>query len=142
MYRPLRVVTTRVEAFIAVVLTGWVLALHFREQLTSRVSPWAWLGLGFFPVWAVVVINFAFFAIILQLGVALVLAPLRKDEKALLVAFVGDVMLTSIGALFPRMVRSVHVVQTFLILVSFLGAVAILLSFWNIPVSPRRDEPC
>jgi len=139
MYRPLRVVTTRVEAFIAVALTGWVLALHFREQLTSRVSPW--LGLGFFPVWAVVVINFAFFAIIFQLGVALVLAPLRKDEKALLVAFVGDVMLTPIGALFPRMVRSVHVVQTFLILVSFLGAVAILLSFWNIPVSPRRDEP-
>jgi hypothetical protein len=58
-------------------------------------------------------------------------APLRKDEKALFISFIGSTMLIPIGALLPRVTGLVHIAQTMLSLMAFLAGLAILVSLWN-----------
>ncbi len=127
----LALITTRLGAFMAVAVTGSLLAGSLRTEMTGRFHPWQWLCSGLLPTWAVVIVNIAFWGVIYRLGVHLVLAPMRKDEKAFLVAFVWNVMLNPVGTLIPRIIGGIHAVQTLLGLISFLAGLAIFLSFWR-----------
>jgi hypothetical protein len=131
----LLLVTTRPRAFVAVAVTGWVLAIDLHSQMTGTLSAGQWLFSGNFPTWAVVAINIAVWGLFLQVGVALALGSLRKDEKVLLGAFIWGAMFTPVRALLPGVTSSVHVVQTLLRLGAFLAALSILVSFWNDRVS-------
>jgi len=140
MSRPLHLVTTRIRAFMAGALTGWMLfGLGLRSQMRSG-PPRRWLFSGLLPNWEVVAINVAFWGVVLWMEIPLALGSLRKDEKALLVAFVGHAMVAPVRALFPGIVSAARVVQTLLSLCAFLAALAILLSFWNDRVSTLPDE--
>ncbi len=140
MSRPLQLVTNRFRAFMAVALTAWVLALALRSQMKGSPSSWQWLFSGLLPTWAVVAINIAFWGVAFWMEIALVLGSLRKDEKVLLVAFVGGAILAPVRALLPRAASGTHVMQTLLSLCAFLAALAILLSFWNDRVRASPDE--
>jgi hypothetical protein len=131
----LRLVTTRFRAFLAVAVTGRMLAFGFHSGMTGGLSTWQWLGTGLFPTWAVVAINVAFWGVIFWMGIALALGSSRKDEKILLVAFVGIAILTLIGSLLPRIASGILFVQTLLSLGAFFAALAILISFWQDRVS-------
>jgi hypothetical protein len=140
MPRPLQLVTTRIRAFMAVALTGWMLfGLALRSQVRSG-PPQRWLFSGLLPSWEVVAINIAFRSVVLWMEISLALGPLRRDEKALLVAFVGRAIVAPIRHLFPGIASAARVVQTLLSLCAFLAALAILLSFWNDRVSASTDE--
>ncbi len=127
----LRLVTTRSGAFLALVITGGLLGLRFHAEVIAQPSSWTWFGSGFLPVWAVVIINIAFWGLVYWTGVALAFARLRKDEKALLASYAGVIMLIPVDALLPRISGIVHVVQTLLGLTAFFAALFILLSFAN-----------
>jgi hypothetical protein len=132
--------TTRLGAFVAVAVTGSLLAGSLREQMTGRHHPWQWLASGLLPTWAVVIVNIAFWGVIYRWAWHLARSSRRKDEKAFLVAFVWNAMLIPVGTLFPRIIGGIHAVQTMLSLVCFLAGLAILLSFWR-PVGTPSDEP-
>jgi hypothetical protein len=124
-----QLVTTRLGAFLALAVTGGLLGLRFHAEVTAQPSSWTWFGSGFLPTWAVAPINIAFWGWIYWIGVALAVARLRKDEKALLASYAGVIMLIPVGALLPRISGVVHVVQTLLGLTAFVAALVILLSF-------------
>ena len=125
----LQIVTTPLAALFALAFTGSVFGSGFQEEIAVQHSSWTWSGLGFHPTWLAVTFNIAIWGGIYAIGVNLVRAPFRRDEKTLFVSFVGSLMLHPVSALFPRAVGLVHITQTMLSLASFVAALAILLSF-------------
>jgi hypothetical protein len=139
--RPFLLVTTRFRAFIAVAFTGWVLALALHSQMRGGPSGWKWEFSGFFPTWAVVTINIALWAAICRIGFAFASSPPRKEEKLVLVGFVGSIMLGPVRALLPRIDGATHVAQTLLSVVSFFAALAIFVSFLNKRINDAGSSP-
>lgn len=130
-------ITTRFRAFIALALTGWVAALRLHPVTWGRTQPWTWLGQGISPTWAAVTINVAFYGYILWLGVVFALSQIRKEEKAIWVAFAANILLTPARLLVPSMKGFVQMVRTGLSLIAFFAAVAILVSLWDERLSKK-----
>ena len=124
----LQVVTTPLAAFLALALAGSFLGNQFHAAATAQPDSWLWLGYGVFSRWAVLALNIAVWTAIYLMGIGFARAPLRKDEKVLLVSLVAPLMLIPVGALLPKINGLVHIVQTLLRLTAFLAALAILLS--------------
>ena len=143
---PRRLVTTRFGAFLALALAGSFLGSRLHAEVVSaHQSSWRLLDFGFFPTWMVVAINIAFWSGIYVMGIGFARAPLRKDEKAILVSLGGTLMLSPIASLFPRISGLVHIAQTMLCLTAFLAALTILLSLFNershsLPSAQRVSE--
>jgi hypothetical protein len=135
-------VTTRFRAFVSVAFTGWVLALALHSQMRGGgLTGWKWQFSGLLPTWAVVIINIAFWGAIYWMGFAFASSPLRKEEKLVLVGFIGSIMLGPVRALLPRIDSATHVMQTLLSVVSFFAALAILVSFLNKRVNDTVSSP-
>ncbi|MGO9862592.1 MAG: hypothetical protein ACLPLR_03175 [Terriglobales bacterium] len=124
-----QLVTTRFGAFLVLAFAASVVGSQFHSEMLARHSAWTWLGSGFLPARAVVIINIAFWAAVCWMGVALAFSRFRKDEKTLLASYAGVIMLIPVGALLPRIRGIAHVVQTLLSLAAFFAALVILLSF-------------
>lgn len=127
-----RLVTTRLGAFFALAVTASFLGSRFHAEVAlAHQTSWRLLDFGFLPTWLVVAINIAFWSGIYVMGIGFARAPLRKDEKAILVSLGGTLMLIPIAALFPRISGLVHIAQTMLSLTAFLAALTILLSLFD-----------
>lgn len=124
----LQVVTTRVAALLALVVTGSSLGSRFHAEVTAQPFSWHWLGSGFLSSWLVLTINIVLWGTIYLMWIGFARAPFRKDEKALFVSFIGSIMLTPVAALLPRISGLVHLAETMLSLTAFLAALTILLS--------------
>ena len=105
------------------------------------LTGWKWQFSGLLPTWAVVIINIAFWGAIYWMGFAFASSPLRKEEKLVLVGFIGSIMLGPVRALLPRIDSATHVMQTLLSVVSFFAALAILVSFLNKRVNDTVSSP-
>lgn len=137
MPNPPQVVTTRLGAILALVVTASFVGRCLHSASAAQPAAWRWLCSGLFPSWAVATINIAFWGWVSWVGVKLAFANLRKDEKVLLASFVWTIMLDPVAAVLPRISGLVHVVQTLLSLAGFFAALVILLSFGNRDVTER-----
>jgi hypothetical protein len=124
-------ITARFRALIALALTGWIAAVHVHPVTWGRPHPWTWMYAGILPTWAVVTINVAFQGCWLWLGVVLAMSSLRKEEKAIWLAFIASGVLIPAGVLLPGIKSLVQPVKTGLILTAFLAAVALFVSLWD-----------
>lgn len=86
---------------------------------------------GFLSSWAVVVINAMFYGFWLWAGVVFALAPIRKEEKAIWLAYIVSFELTPVRVLIPKIKGIAQLGQTGLSLIAFLAAMALLVSFWD-----------
>jgi len=132
-------ITTRFRALIALVLTGWIAALHLHPVTWGRPLPWTWLYAGILPTWAVVVINAFFYGYLIWLGFVFALAQIRKEEKAIWVAICANAILTPARVLVPNLKGFVQMVRTGLSLIAFLAALALLVSLWNEQASKAKS---
>jgi hypothetical protein len=124
-------ITSRVRALLAVVITAWFFANRLHPVTWGKPVPWTWMYAGFLPPWAVVVINAMFNGFWLWLGVVIALAPIRKEEKAIWLAYIVSGELTPVRVLIPKIRGIVQLGQTGLSLIAFLAAMALLVSFWD-----------
>ena len=77
----LQIVTTPLAALFALAFTGSVFGSGFQEEIAVQHSSWTWSGLGFHPTWLAVTFNIAIWGGIYAIGVNLVRAPFRRDER-------------------------------------------------------------
>lgn len=89
-----------------------------------------------------VTINAAFYGFWLWPGVVFALASIRKEEKAIWLAFCANMILTPVRVLVPNMKGLAQMVRTELNLIAFLAALAIFVSFWDQQVRKEHSlEP-
>jgi hypothetical protein len=144
MNTPLVLITTKTRAFIAVALTAWPLLQTFHSVLSRRPYPWEWLFAGLLPPLVVLIINIAFYGVLLWMGAAFALAPLRRDEKVLMVAYWADVLLVPFGALLPNYVMEIRAFRGLAMTIAFVSSLAIVRSFWesgNLDSDGRNAKP-
>lgn len=132
---------TRFRAFLALAVTGWCLALRLHCFVWVRPRPWNWLYAGLLPTWAVVLINTAFYACLVWLAIVFARSAIRKQEKILWVTFIANVVLAPARVLFTKIAATFAVLQTVLIVTSFMAALALLVSFWDEPSSIEPPQP-
>ena len=132
------VITTRLQAAVALTLTGWILFIHVHPLHWGKPLPWAWLFAGVLPTWAVAIVNTAFYGFWIWFGVAVAFAPIRKEEKAVWVTSISGSELIPVRHLFPKIEGVVHSFETVLYFTAFLAAMALLVSLW---ADRARSEP-
>ena len=113
-------------------------ALRLHSVTLAGPQPWTWLYAGVFPAWAVVAFNAVFYGGLLWMAVVFTFSAMRKEEKALWVAFAANGLIAPARVLVPRVSNIVELVQTVLLSTAFLAAVALLVSFWG---ERARKEP-
>ena len=121
---------TRLRAAIAVVMTA-LLTYSNAHALFQRQTPFTLVGGGALPSWLAIALTIALYVTAFAMSILLILAPLRKDEKAVALGLVLSLTILPIAALSPAAAQVVRCLQLALNAVAVLAALAILLSnFW------------
>ena len=133
-------ITTRPRALAAIAWTLLMLVQGLRSLSSTRPYSLIWLYSGLLPHWAVLLITIAVYGALLWIAVNLVLAPSRKEEKALMFTVAAVPLLAPLGVLLPRATSLLRFLQPLLELTALLASMSILLFLQTNREEKPRDE--
>jgi hypothetical protein len=125
-------IRTRRAAIVSAALTGFVAAVTFRNVFFfpphHRRSHW-FLDAGFIlPKWALLPLNFAFYAYLIWLCIVFFRAA-QGRERTLVVGWCPGILLDPLSALFPSVAETVQFFDAVGITVAFIASVLIVREF-------------